>query len=454
MLPKIKKLLLTLLVLLCLAALGGGAFLVFGDRNPPEASLTPASGPVSATGEIVLALSDPSGVESVSVVLVQGQTRKTILEETFPAGAAGRSIRFSLADQGAKEGPLTVEVTAVDGSAARFGQGNLGTTVAGFVLDTRPPLPSPRSTAHNVNHGGVGVIAYAVNEEVAASGVQVGTYYFPGYRQPSGLYLALFAFPESIPFADLKPRLTATDVAGNTRSVGFIFLPLVRAFKSDTLDLPLSFLETKMPEFEPLVPEATDHLDRFLKVNSVLRDANNALIASFANQTSAVPLFAGAFLRMPNTAPRAAFGDRRTYLFEGKEIDRQVHLGVDLASLQTDQVPAANNGRVVHTGDIGIYGNTVIIDHGLGLMTLYAHLSEISVQAGENVARGQVVGRTGMTGLAGGDHLHFGVYVSGVPVNPIEWWDPHWIQDNVDLKFDLVREEQPAEPAAGPAAGI
>jgi murein DD-endopeptidase MepM/ murein hydrolase activator NlpD len=108
---------------------------------------------------------------------------------------------------------------------------------------------------------------------------------------------------------------------------------------------------------------------------------------------------------------------------------------VDLASLERATVPAANTGKVAFAGFFGIYGNAVIIDHGLGLQTLYSHLSQIDVKEGQDVKKGDPIGKTGATGLAGGDHLHFGVLVFGHPTSPIEWWDQHWIDDNILSKL-------------------
>jgi murein DD-endopeptidase MepM/ murein hydrolase activator NlpD len=110
-------------------------------------------------------------------------------------------------------------------------------------------------------------------------------------------------------------------------------------------------------------------------------------------------------------------------------------LGVDLASLAQSRVPAGNSGIVVFAGPLGIYGNTVVIDHGCGLFSMYSHLSKIEVEVKKEVKRGDSLGRTGATGMAGGDHLHYAMMVHGVFVNPLEWWDPHWIRDNVDLKM-------------------
>ena len=147
------------------------------------------------------------------------------------------------------------------------------------------------------------------------------------------------------------------------------------------------------------------------------------------------PRWEGAFLRLPNSAPLSSFADRRTYVHDGDTIDRQTHLGFDLASLRGSPVPAANAGKVVFGGPLGIYGNTVVIDHGLGVFSLYGHLSEVGVKPGDEVGRGDPVGKTGDTGLAAGDHLHFSVMIHGVHVDPVEWWDAHWIHDHVEERL-------------------
>jgi murein DD-endopeptidase MepM/ murein hydrolase activator NlpD len=136
-----------------------------------------------------------------------------------------------------------------------------------------------------------------------------------------------------------------------------------------------------------------------------------------------------------NNAVESAFADRRTYFYQGKEVDRQVHLGFDLASYTQTPIVAANAGQVVFAAELGIYGNCVIIDHGMGLQSLYAHLSTVDVQPGAVVAKDQPIGRSGITGMAGGDHLHFTMLVNGQMVNPVEWWDSHWIEDRILRKL-------------------
>jgi len=147
----------------------------------------------------------------------------------------------------------------------------------------------------------------------------------------------------------------------------------------------------------------------------------------------------------------ASFAQDRTYYYNGRQVDRQVHWGVDLASLAQSPVPTANSGIVVFAGSLGIYGNAVIIDHGCGLFSMYSHLSKLEAEVKREVKKGDSLGRTGATGMAGGDHLHYAMMVQGVFVNPLEWWDDHWIRDNVDLKMkwlDGPPKAGPSKPAA------
>jgi len=143
----------------------------------------------------------------------------------------------------------------------------------------------------------------------------------------------------------------------------------------------------------------------------------------------------GPFLRMPYSAPRAGFADSREYLYNGKSVDHQVHLGVDLAATARYPVPSANGGKVIFNRFVGIYGNTVVLDHGFGLFSLYAHLSESLVSSDQVVKKGEIIGKTGTTGLAGGDHLHFSMMVHDTFVTPIEWWDGAWISNNIGSKL-------------------
>ena len=181
-------------------------------------------------------------------------------------------------------------------------------------------------------------------------------------------------------------------------------------------------------------------LEKFLVINGELRRKNNARIASFAAETSPEMLWAGVtFHPFTNSAVQAAFADRRTYVYQGREVDQQTHLGFDLASYAGTAIVAANRGKVLFAGELGIYGQTVILDHGMGVQSLYAHLSSIGVTVGSMVEKAQELGRSGMTGMTASDHLHYTMLVHGRMVNPIEWWDSHWIDDRILRKLRDVK---------------
>lgn len=182
-------------------------------------------------------------------------------------------------------------------------------------------------------------------------------------------------------------------------------------------------------------------LEKFLYVNSELRQQNVQTILAVPTDTVEKMLWTGKFRRMAGAANRAKFADHRVYKYKGKEIDRAVHLGIDLASTSNAKVGAANAGRVIMAKDVGIFGNSVIIDHGLGVASLYSHLNEMRVKKGDTVAKGDIIGLTGLTGLAGGDHLHLSMIVHNVFVNPVEWWDPNWIKNNITSKIEAVEKE-------------
>jgi murein DD-endopeptidase MepM/ murein hydrolase activator NlpD len=157
-------------------------------------------------------------------------------------------------------------------------------------------------------------------------------------------------------------------------------------------------------------------------------------------QSAPEPLFTGAFDQMKDSQVMSSFAERRSYFVVQDKVSESIHYGYDLASLAGAAIPASNRGKVVFAGELGIYGNCVILDHGLGLNSLYGHLSNIDVRVGDVVEKGQVLGQSGQTGLAGGDHLHFGILLRGVYVDPVEWWDAKWVREHVEEPLAAARK--------------
>ncbi|MDX9818596.1 MAG: M23 family metallopeptidase, partial [Desulfococcus multivorans] len=234
--------------------------------------------------------------------------------------------------------------------------------------------------------------------------------------------------------------ISAADRAGNISKAGFYHHIRSKTFKTDLIQLSDNFLAQKMPEFDDSLFKTppTSPVDKFLAINREIRSANAQEFQRLSSISDGTIRWDNAFLRLPNAARKASFADHRDYRYQGETIDRQVHLGIDLASLAHAPVPAGNTGKVVFAGPIGIYGETVVIDHGIGLFSTYSHMNSIQVQPNQMVNRGDIIGTTGTTGLAGGDHLHYGMLVGGVFVNPVEWWDPEWIRNNITLRIDTI----------------
>ena len=316
-------------------------------------------------------------------------------------------------------------------------------------LDVRldPPSVSALSTLHYINHGGAEFVVYRATPADVESGVRVGDRTYPGFPasgagigSDASLRVAFFALLHD---QDLNTpiALYAQDAAGNAATAALDHRAFPKAFARSRIAIDDRFLQQVVPAVAAATPDLGlstapgDLLASFLTINGDLRRRNAEAIAALARRTSAQMLWKEAFQPLGNAAVEARFADNRTYVYQGKEVDRQVHLGFDLAVTARVPVLAAQNGIVVHAGDLGIYGNCVIVDHGLGVQSLYAHLSSIEVKEGDRVDRGRALGRSGMTGLAAGDHLHFTMLVNGQPVNAVEWWDPKWMQDRVLRKI-------------------
>ena len=238
-------------------------------------------------------------------------------------------------------------------------------------------------------------------------------------------------------------RLYARDGAGNEAEADFDHRVFPRRFRRSRIPVSDRFLARVVPDVTarseafasiPLPPGA-GLLEQYLALNGPLRRLNAERIRELAADTAGERLWSEPFRQLANSQVESGFGDHRTYVYEGREVDQQVHLGFDLSATANVPIVAANAGRVVWADYLGIYGNCVIVDHGLGLQSLYAHLSSIGVRTGDAVAAGAELGRSGTTGLAGGDHLHFEMLLDGEPITPVEWWDPHWIEDRVNRKL-------------------
>ena len=431
-----------LLSIIVIALLAGAWYLwPRFEREAPQIRVSPDAD-VLGPAPVEIVVSDRgAGLKSVTATLTSGGTELALAAEQYARPVSEQKITVAASKlEGAKEGPAVLRVSARDRSWWSWFGGNETALQKNLTIDITPPTVELVADDRYVNFGGVGMIVYRPSADTATSGVRIGDYYFPGYQgqiknQPDH-FIAFFAHPYNVP-ADVRAALVATDKAGNTREMRLTYQLKNVRYKKSTIAVSDGFIRNKVaPLLNDVSARQGSAKEIFIRVNRELRKENEDKIAAITQKGTPSVLWKGAFSQLSNSKVEANFADARTYTYNKEVVDHAYHLGYDLSVTRHYPVEAANSGTVAFTGDLGIYGNTVILDHGLGLFTLYSHLSSIGVKTGDSVKPRQIIGKTGETGLASGDHLHFAIYLHGVAVLPVEWWDQKWINDNIQPKLD------------------
>ena len=456
-----------LVILLVLGAAAGGTWIVAGRGGPPTISIEKPEKFLGQRGTLEVVITAPGPLIDIEIQLEQGGRVTPLFSGATPGTA---EMKQESTDRVRVSRPLTRrDVPGLKSGPARITARAARTVLSGWrslasstSKDVQVRLETPRasvvSTHHFVNHAGAEMVVYRTTPADVASGVRVGEVSYPGYPLSGaagvsvdpGVKLAFFAITYD---QDLGTPVSifATDEAGNRTTAGVDIKPFPKPFRRSRIPVDDKFLQRVVPAILENTPDFSvenpdNLLESFLRINGDLRRQNAATIIELFKKTAPQMLWRGAFQQLGNSAVQSYFADHRTYLYQGREIDQQVHLGFDLAVTAAVPIAAANRGRVLYADYLGIYGNCVILDHGVGVGSLYAHLSSIDVKTGDMVDKGATLGRSGMTGLAGGDHLHFTMLLQGIPVNAVEWWDAHWMEDRVNRK---IREAVPGsvEPA-------
>lgn len=440
-------------LLLAILLAGAGGLGWFRAEGQPPTVEGPDSLDVGAAGrEITLELADSeSGLRDIRVSVLREAGEQVVLERAFPGsfvggGAApGLPERLELTiDPEALEladGESALRVVAHDWSWRNRFRGNQTERQIPLRIDRRKPSIRVASGLTYVDRGGSGAVAYSIGEETVRDGVTVGDAFYRGYPAPGSdtaarRRVALFAIPTDAP-RDPEIQIVAEDLAGNLGRARWAVVLKERVLPEANITLTQRFLETKVASLaEAQGIDASDLSTAFDEINTALRASNEARIQEIVSQPSESPLWVGAFSQLRNSKVTSRFAEQRSYFVGARPISKATHFGYDLASTAGTPIEASNAGQVVFAGDLGIYGNCVIVDHGLGLFSLYGHLSSIGVSVGDRVEKNAELGRSGDTGLAGGDHLHFAVIVGGTYVEPLEWWDPEWVRTHVDARLE------------------
>ena len=434
------------------AALGALALLLliliaifFLTSTTPVVRVDPAPDVLGTETPVKVRVENGHGVRRVAAYLEQNGARHKAYETSEPArrnifrraNEAPREYAFAAGTKQAQavkdgEARLIIEAVSNDLRAATT------TWTRDVEVNTRPLMLSVDAAQHYINQGGSELVTFTVSGYWTEAGVRAGKYTFRSFPLPGkksdpakSERFSLFAFPWDLP-ADTAPVVYARNPAGAEVTGRFWFKVFPKKFRSRELPIEDGFMQKVVSE---LNPPGTDLLERFLHINREMRRQNNRTLSDMRLKTEEKILWKGPFYRLGKV--ESFFADQRSYMYKGKKVDQQMHLGFDLSDVQGAPVKAANSGKVIHAAPLGIYGNCIVVDHGYGLQSIYGHMREFAVQTGQMVSKEQVLGKSGATGLAGGDHLHFSMQVDGVQVQPIEWWDEHWIKDRILSKLPV-----------------
>jgi len=409
------------LLILCLAA----AFYVYVDTNDPEISWG-IGDKTSINAPLKITIEDDIGLKEVCYTLSGGSCVEK--KECF-AELPGRSFDLVIEPEKCAQNkePFKIEVAvnAVDSSLLP----NKVHDNIELTFDDQAPNLTTLDGTRSLKQGGAGVVLYEVSEDPAETGIVLDDLIFRAFAYDQNKYLSFYVHPFDVEADDFKPRVFARDEAGNTRKIRPGSRTAVHVYPSVGIELTDDFLNVVQEKL--LADSSKTPLEAFVQINDIVRKENYRVIEAECQKTMTQKLWEGAFLRNLG-ATKADFAEHRTYTYRSDVVSRQAHTGIDIAGVNNTEIVAANHGKVVFAGEIGIYGNVVILDHGYGLHSLYGHLSQIDVHVGDMVKKGDPIAVSGETGLAFGDHLHFEIRINGIPVNPIEWFDDVWVKTNID----------------------
>jgi murein DD-endopeptidase MepM/ murein hydrolase activator NlpD len=441
------------LILFILLSIGGG-YIYFSplfEKNKPQINVkqhifwnlkTPLS----------IDLEDESGIKYYKVVFQDGGKEIVLNQKVFNNVQTKVQINVTppKLDMFYKGTNSKIYIEVVDNSKWNMLEGNKSVKNIDLTIDTKKPVANVLENSRYIQRGGSGVIIVEVKDENLEDAYisfndEKKFKLLPFYKE--NYYVALIGWP--IDFESFKRvNLVAVDKALNKTITKVPFYIQNKKIKTDRINLSAKFIQNVSKSvleqsFEP-VPE-TNLKDVFLYSNKELREKNVKTIEEVvlkSMQNSRVDDFDIKFFkRLRGSKTVAGFAERRHYYLDDEKINEAWHLGIDWASVRKAPVKVSNDGVVIFKEYLGIYGNTIIIDHGMGLGSLYAHTSAQSVEVGETVSKKQKIANTGATGAVFGDHLHFGILVQGVEVNPIEWMDAHWIKVRITDVLNAAKKQ-------------
>jgi murein DD-endopeptidase MepM/ murein hydrolase activator NlpD len=434
------------IILLLIAVIAGGVFAYFSpkfEKIKPQIEIA-KNLYASSTKPIKIKISDNVAIKSAKVIISSNGKDIPIFAQDFLLPKKEQTIEVKLPKEflnSSKDLDLFVE--ARDSSLWGFFQGNRALSQAKVIVDSTPPKIYMVAASISITKGGSALAIVKVDDKALDSvyiDVGNGIKFTPIKYKKDGYFASLYVWPFTQD--SFNPKVVAIDKAGNVASYPIRVSKRFRKYRVSKIRATDRFINGKISELasqDSDYANITDKLEKFRAVNELMRKKNEEYIHKLSKSVTPIDYDnwkIKPFHPLKRAKKVADFGDKRYYYYNSPDniISTSYHLGFDLASIKEDNLYASNSGKVVSDSYNGIYGNMPMIDHGFGLYTLYGHCSSVLVKKGDLVASGAVIGKTGVSGLALGDHTHFGIVVQGVEVLPLDWMDKRWIQKSI---FDV-----------------
>jgi len=437
-------------------------YVSFLEKSPPVISFVqPPTGVGEKGAQIRVRVTDAhSGIDEV---IVRGEQLGEIRELKRVRVPAEHRLAFEFtfelpgAGEDLQEGDLLLLISAFDRS---FWANGSRKNLALLVDYTRPSIQVV-TRQHNAVLGGSELVFYTVSGKGEVfSGVKAGEWLFPGFPardlapvfdQFPTLHFAFFPVPLEFERDVDIITLFARDAVGNLSGTSINYRVLKRNYPERKVQL-----ESELSR-EQITAIARDYLKRnpkkdiasmpdslaeqFRLVNHDSRRYLEEQLSLLFQRPKRTKYWSGSFARQVGSSPKGRFGEFRKFFIGDELVAKDRNPGADLASIGRAVVRAGNGGIIIFAADLGLYGKTVIVDHGFGLTTLYAHMGKVLVEEGQEVLKGEALGEMGSTGLARGNFLHYETRVHGIPVRPEEWWDRDWVEDHIEQKIEFARRQ-------------
>jgi len=438
-------------IILLLVIVGGGGFVFLSPQFEQEKPVISMDNKEywNLKDKLHITIKDVSGIKYYKVTF-KDNAKEIVLDEKIsptPQGEVLLTLDAPKLDMFYKGENVTIIIEATDGSKWNFLNGNAEKTSYELKIDTKSPIANVMANSRYIKRSGSAIAIVKVEDpnlkeayiDFCGKAIYSLT---PFYKE--NYYAALIPWDINIGFDDFtQVTLVASDKAGNISKTKIPFY--IQEFKEKHDDITISdrFIDgvsknvlAQMGESTPQNPK-----DIFIKQNNELRAKNVETIKQIAlryvGKEFVNDFNVKTFKRLPGSRTAAGYGEKRSYFYNGEKIDEAWHLGMDWASIKKASIKTTNSGNIIFKEYLGIYGNTLMIDHGLGLVSLYAHTTNQFVTDGQNVGANTKIATTGISGAVLGDHLHFGVVVQGIEVNPIEWMDRNWIKTRI---LDIISD--------------